>query len=597
MVRTRQTMIVPSLLLFVMHCVVSCTSSGSPLLVRAALEPNTACASADEVDTGDAPRVCIDDGCLVGTLRDGMGGEQFEAFLGIPFAQPPVGELRFADPLPNGPWFEQLYNASYERDMCLQRNDLLPNPPVTGSEDCLYLNVYRPKECDDRTNLPVIVYIHGGGFFSGTASSLIVGPEYILDTKRAILVTVQYRLGVLGFLSTGDTAAPGNFGLKDQTLALRWVKRNIRRFGGNEQLITIVGQSAGAASVHMHMISPLSRGLFERAIMMSGNSLVPWNIPTKDPLALARSTAMVVDVMGADRLSGKQLVAALRDIPGEKLVGNVHKLKLWSVDPLTLFRPVVEPKDSPNPFLTEEPKVSWRNGNYQQVPYLAGFVPNEGAIRALSIFKDATLFGELQRNFSTILPILLEQPPSKALTEKMRTRCLNDTTDDEPVRQDNLQGFVDLYSEAAFIYPVQLGVRQYITAADTDRAPASVYKLSYKGRYSYSAIYAGGDTSDYGVVHCDDLNYLFRQPAIFPDYPAGAPELKMVDTFVNFFIDFAINGRATPLAPVRECRNENQVYQSLDCDVQEFVRVGDDVQVKVLNARNEEMFAFWKDFY
>lgn len=185
----------------------------------------------------------------------------------------------------------------------------------------------------------MIVYIHGGGFFSGTASSLIVGPEYILDTKRAILVTVQYRLGVLGFLSTGDTAAPGNFGLKDQTLALRWVKRNIRRFGGNEQLITIVGQSAGATSVHMHMISPLSRGLFERAIMMSGNSLVPWNIPTKDPLALARSTAMVVDVMGADRLSGKQLVAALRDIPGEKLVGNVHKLKVSIVaDLLDSFR-------------------------------------------------------------------------------------------------------------------------------------------------------------------------------------------------------------------------------------------------------------------
>ncbi|XP_053666503.1 juvenile hormone esterase-like [Anopheles marshallii] len=596
MLRAHQTVV--SLLFLVMQCVVSCTSSGygkGRSLIAGEMQPDSSC------DREGEPRVCIAEGCLSGTYMPGMAGDQFEAFLGIPFAKPPVGELRFADPIPNEPWPDQLYNASFERSMCLQRNDLLPNPPVTGSEDCLYLNVYRPKECSDPTstvtNLPVIVYIHGGGFFAGTASPLVVGPEYIMDTKRAILVSIQYRLGVLGFLSTGDSTAPGNFGLKDQTLALQWVKRNIASFGGNDQLITIVGQSAGATSVHMHMISALSRGLFHRAIMMSGNSLVPWNIPTKDPLALARSTAAAVDIMGAESLSSKQLIAALRQTEGEHLVGSTYKLKLWSVDPLTLFRPVVESKDSPNAFLIEEPKDSWLHGNYQQIPYMAGYVPNEGAIRALAIFKNEELFNELRNNFSTILPILLERPPSKSLIEEIRSRFLNDTTDEDPIRPDNLQAFVNLYSEASFIYPVQLGVKEYITMADTDMAPASVYKLSYKGRYSYSIVYAGGDPGDYGVVHCDDLNYLFRQLAIFPDYPPGSPELKMVDTFVNFFIDFAITGRAAQLAPYRECKNENQVDQSLDCDVQEFVRVGDEVQVNVISARNEEMFAFWKNFY
>ncbi|XP_050074223.1 juvenile hormone esterase-like [Anopheles maculipalpis] len=596
MSRQTQRTVVPVLFL-VMQCVISCTSSeyfnGRPLMADALQPADSSC------DREDGLRVCIDDGCLGGTYRKGMAGEDFEAFLGIPFAKPPVGELRFADPVRNDPYTDQLYNASYERSMCLQRNDLLPNPPVTGSEDCLYLNVYRPKGCTDSTssNLPVIVYIHGGGFFSGTGSPLVVGPEYIMDTKRAILVAIQYRLGVLGFLSTGDSAAPGNAGLKDQTLALQWVKQNIAKFGGNDQLITIVGQSAGATSVHMHLISPLSRGLFHRAIMMSGNSLVPWNIPTKDPLTLARDTGVVVDIMSAENLSSKSLIAALREVPGEKLVGSTYKLKLWSVDPLTLFRPVVESKNSPNAFITEEPKESWLNGNYQQIPYMAGYVPNEGAVRALAIFKNPELFNELKSNFSTILPILLERPPTKTLIEEIRSRFLNDTTDAEPIRPDNLQAFVDLYSEAAFIYPVQLGVKQYITVADTDMAPASIYKLSYKGRYSYSVVYAGGDTGDYGVVHCDDLNYLFRQPAIFPDFPPGSPELKMVDTFVNFFIDFAISGRAKQLAPYRECKNENQVYQSLDCDVQEFARVGDEVQVNVISARNEEMFAFWKNFY
>uniref|UniRef100_A0A182NJF9 Carboxylic ester hydrolase n=1 Tax=Anopheles dirus TaxID=7168 RepID=A0A182NJF9_9DIPT len=597
--------IVVPLLFFVMHCVVSCSTSsadgkGSPL-IAGVLKPNTSCDVREQRrEQVDGPRVCTGEGCLRGTFMAGMAGERFEAFLGVPFAKPPVGELRFANPVPSDPWDKrELYNATYERPMCLQRNDLLPDPPVTGSEDCLYLNVYRPKGCNESTGegLPVIVYIHGGGFFSGTASPLVVGPEYIMDSRRAILVTIQYRLGVLGFLSTGDTAAPGNFGLKDQTLALQWVKRSIRQFGGNDRLITIVGQSAGATSVHMHMISPQSRGLFHRAITMSGNSLVPWNIPTEDPLALARATAGVVEVEGAERLSSRKLIAKLRAVDGEKLVGSTHRLKQWSIDPLTLYRPVVESKNSPSAFLTEAPKESWLNGNYRQIPWMAGFVPNEGAVRALAIFKNEQLFDELRSNFSTILPILLERPPSQALIERVRSRFFNDTTDADPIRQDHLQAFIDLYSEAAFIYPIQLGVKQYTTVANTDLAPVSVYKFAFKGIFSYSAVFAAGDLGDYGVVHCDDLNYLFRQPAIFPDFPTGSLELKMVDTFVNFIIDFAIHGRATPLASYRECKNENQVYQSMDCDVQEFSRSDNEIRVNVISGRNEEMFAFWKNFY
>ncbi|XP_052859908.1 juvenile hormone esterase-like, partial [Anopheles cruzii] len=562
-----------------------------------ATTPNTSCQSKFQQT---APKICIKDGCLLGTTMNDMKGQPFEAFLGIPFAKPPIGKLRFVNPVRNDRWKEAVYNASTEKPMCLQRNDLLPGSPVTGSEDCLYLNVYRPERSNDSNktaSLPVMVYIHGGGFFSGTASPLVVGPEYIMATKRVILVTIQYRLGVLGFLSTGDSLAPGNAGLKDQTLALQWVKDNIRTFGGDSNLVTIFGQSAGATSVHLHMISPLSRGLFTRAITMSGNALVPWNIPTKDPLALARATARVVDIAGYDQLSTKALLAKLQDVPGETLVENNKLLKSWSIDPLTLFRPVVESKNLSGAFLVDDPKESWQKGAYQQVPWLVGYVPNEGAVRALAIFKSPQLFQELRANFSCILPILLERPPSKVMMELIRSRFFNDTTDTDPIRPEHLQAFVDLYTEAGFLYPIQLGVKQYATLANTDRAPVSVYRFAYKGRYSYSALFAGGDLGDYGVVHCDDLIYLFRSPAIFPDFPAGSPELQMVDTFVNFFIDFAINGKAKSFVPHHECKNDNQVYQSLDCDVQEFVRQNDEVSVKALSGRNEDMFSFWKDFY
>ncbi|TMW40065.1 hypothetical protein DOY81_014855, partial [Sarcophaga bullata] len=120
--------------------------------------------------------------------------------------------------------------------------------------------------------LPVMVYIYGGGWFSGTANPAITGPEYIMDTEEVILVTFSYRLGAFGFLSTGDNSIPGNFGLKDQLLALKWVQRNIADFGGDPEKVTIFGQSAGAISAHMHMLSSQSQGLFRGVIALSGTA-------------------------------------------------------------------------------------------------------------------------------------------------------------------------------------------------------------------------------------------------------------------------------------------------------------------------------------
>lgn len=152
-----------------------------------------------------------------------------------------------------------------EKPMCIQKNVLVPNPTVTGNEDCLYLNVYRPRTATGlifQKKLPVMIFIHYGGLFAGAITPLLLGPEYFMETGTVILVMMQYRLGSLGFLSTGDSECPGNFGFKDQTMAMKWVKNHIENFGGNPNSITIFGQSAGAVSVHMHMLSPLSKVIF-----------------------------------------------------------------------------------------------------------------------------------------------------------------------------------------------------------------------------------------------------------------------------------------------------------------------------------------------
>ncbi|XP_055608066.1 juvenile hormone esterase-like isoform X2 [Uranotaenia lowii] len=563
------------------------------------------------------PQVCIADGCLVGKFMDGLRAGPFEAFLGIPFASPPVGKLRFANPVPNEPWDGNNarevgarglpYDASSEKSACVQKNDLIPNAKVEGSEDCLYLNVYRPKGQQtsagykNAADLPVMVYIHGGGYFAGSATPAVLGPEYFMDTKRVILVVIQYRLGVFGFLSTGDDEAPGNVGLKDQVMALQWVQKNIRCFGGDPKLVTIFGQSAGAGSVHMHMISPMSKGLFSRAIPMSGNALAPWNIPTAEPLELARKQAEAVGVRNAKELRSEEIVDALRSIDADAIAGSIDKLKGWSIDPLTLYRPVIEQsKSKQQSFLVEDPRVSWQNGRFQQIPWMTGTVPNEGAVRATAILANDVLLNQLNRNITHLLPFLLEKDSSDELLARIKARFFSGRPDGQWISKENGQRFIDMYTEAGFIYPYQAAVKQYVTIANTNLAPVSVYKFSFRGRHSYSLFYTAS-LEDYGVVHCDDLLYLFRSPALFPDFPPKSDEARMARYFVNFFIDFAINGVATtPLAPYQPCTDSNKVTLSMDCDVLEFINGENEDQpfdVRIIPGLDEDLFAFWKDLY
>lgn len=251
------------------------------------------------------------------------------------------------------------------------------------------------------TSLPVMVYIHEGGFFSGSIHTLFRGPHYFMDSGDVILVLMTYRLGVMGetlgaltastsesnsfslsagFLSTLDEAAPGNLGLKDQNLALKWVKENIEFFGGDPDSITIFGASAGGVSVQMHMMSPASRGLFNRAICMSGLATAPFNEPTKDPLSLAKRQAEVVGIENIDSLSTQELVQKLREVNASLLVGSVDELKYWSIDPLILYRPVIE-KSLPGAFFTRHPVEVWENGDFEQVPWMTGVTVNDGNVR------------------------------------------------------------------------------------------------------------------------------------------------------------------------------------------------------------------------
>ena len=207
-------------------------------------------------------------GFLVGLRADGA-----DEFLGIPFAAAPVGELRWRPPQPVAPW-RGFRRATSLPDECAQLAST--NGPGSTSEDCLYLNVYRPARpfAPLQRPLPVLIWIHGGGGVNGSGNQTD-GAE-LAATTETIVVTVNYRLGVFGFLAlpglTAESAdgSSGNVGLLDQQAAMRWVQRNIRWFGGDPRNVTIAGQSAGGHSVCLHLASPTAKGLFDRAIIHSG---------------------------------------------------------------------------------------------------------------------------------------------------------------------------------------------------------------------------------------------------------------------------------------------------------------------------------------
>ena len=225
-------------------------------------------------------------GRIKGIQLETRYGNKIWGFHGIRYAEPPVGELRFQNPQPIKPWKPQIYDATKDGPLCPQKTQNGSNL----SEDCLRLNIYT-KDLEGQK--PVIVYLHPGGFFAGGIISNYSGPQNFMD-RDIVLVTLSYRLGSLGFLATGTAEAPGNMGLKDQVIALRWIQQHIKKFGGDPNSVTLWGYSAGSLSIGLHMMSPMAKGLFHKAIMMSGSPLGQFKYKTNQ-LDLAEKQARLLN--------------------------------------------------------------------------------------------------------------------------------------------------------------------------------------------------------------------------------------------------------------------------------------------------------------
>ncbi|PSN39538.1 Venom carboxylesterase-6 [Blattella germanica] len=466
--------------------------------------------------TLDAKRDCFVNtnlGPAKGSKEKSQNGKTFCAFRGIPYAQAPIGELRFKAPQERKPW-KGVLNARHDGPLCIQKIFGIS----VGSEDCLYLNVYAPEPIYEQKGklLPVVIYIHGGKFTIGSGVSFISGPTYLMN-EDLIVVTTNYRLGVLGFFSTGDDFSPGNYGMKDQVAAMRWVRDNIAEFGGDPDKVTLQGESAGSKSVHFHMFSPLSKGLFHGAISQSGSAFMPWVLPPDEPLIKAKTQAKNVRCLSEDIAA---VVQCLRKVDAKDLVRN--EVDRW--------QPVLETESplNPKPFLTSAPLELVKTGNFSKVPWMMGTTAQDGAF-----------FGASPKEFFLNLSV------NKSLIPEIWKRVKDFYfTDVNNIEADEL---IKLYTDRFVVHAVHKATVLHTYAG---HAPVFQYNFAYRGLYSFSDVAEfGNKPMNLGVVHMDDLIYLIPSQ-IFNVWPPGHPDRQVIDVMVTLWTNFIRTGNPTPPASV-----------------------------------------------
>ncbi|KAL1494980.1 hypothetical protein ABEB36_010476 [Hypothenemus hampei] len=520
-------------------------------------------------------------GRIQGTVIQSRLGKKIFSFRGIRYAKAPINELRFQPPEPVDK-YEGVYNATADAPLCPQAT----TDPI--SEDCLFLNVYTtklPQETEKNVKRPVVVYIHGGGFYSLGSASYWVGPQYFLD-QDIVLVTFNYRLGTLGFLATGEKEAPGNNGLKDQVQVLKWVKKNIEAFGGDPTSVTLLGYSAGAISVVLHMVSPMSAGLFHKAIAVSGSPTAQWAIG-HEQLSLAKKQATL---LGCPDDTSANIIKCLKTQPANSLGESLPKFAEFGIDPVIIWTPVVERDFGQPRFLTAHPITLIQNGEFHKVPFITGITNDEFAQRAFNVVQNATLLKQINEKWEETAPIafLYERngDHSKVISKTLKKFYF----DDKPINQSLLANLGQLYADALVGFGVNRAIK---LISEKNNASTYYYKFNYQGRYSHFYTPDSNNTKPYGVVHHDDSIYVFYTSKFFPLFKENSPkEVEMVNKLTILYANFAKYG--TPI-PTPNDRLDNVKWEPYNIKTQKFLDIGNKLTVQ--EKLYEKRYTEWEKLF
>ncbi|XP_036604056.1 cocaine esterase-like [Trichosurus vulpecula] len=436
-------------------------------------------------------------------------------FLGIPFAKPPVGALRFSPPQPPDSW-SNVRDATAHPPSCLQNFTFLErmamvmkgNISTTAiSEDCLYLNIYVPVFAKEGARLPVMVWIHGGALAFGGAS--IYDGSVLSASQNVVVVTIQYRLGVPGFFSTGDEHAPGNWGYLDQVAALRWIQKNIAHFGGDPGCVTIFGQSAGGISVSSHVLSPMSKGLFHRTIMQSGVSVIPGTISSSSEMF----ANAVANLSSCDRHDSASMVQCLRSKSEDEMLAITKR-----------FRTISGVVDGQ--FLPKHPEELLAAGEFYHVPSIIGVNNHEfGWVIPVRLnipgFKDNMDKNDIQ----SALQIELSGLPPQ-LIHLMMEEYVRDTEDPGEYRAQ----FQEMMGDLLFLIP-SLKVAKYHQGPSS---PVYFYEFQHP-----PSMFNNLRPDFVKADHSDDVHFVFGVPFL----GEGREEEKLLShRIMSYWANFARHG-------------------------------------------------------
>jgi acetylcholinesterase len=435
----------------------------------------------------------------------------------------------FQAPEPPEPW-EGERDASEHGPVCPQYNERLERIEE-GSEDCLYLNVYS-KNLTPSCPLPVMVWIHGGSFYTGSGNSDFYGPEFFM-AHDVILVTFNYRLEVLGFLCLDSEEVPGNAGLKDQVAALQWVKKNIASFGGDPENITIFGCSAGSACTSYHLISKMSRGLFNKAICQSGVCLSDWGYNL-----YARQRAFQLGKeLGKTTDNVDELYQFLKNVP-VKLLVNIKLPNLETnhrdLSDSLLFGPVIEKADlKVQKFIAAPPLELIRKGQFAKVPLILGNTSGEG----IEVTRNLEYMIEILSGVGTIVPRELKLKWSQLKIQEVDERIRKHYFKGKEITTELVQEVTDYMTDALFVFNVRRFARLY--AAAGNMVPVYLYEFTAESDRNYVKNLYKMD-SVRGVCHADELHYLFNVTCL--PIKLSEESRKIINQFVRLWVNFASRG-------------------------------------------------------